>query len=251
MAVFTLVTVCVSAQTVTGTVTDIETGLAVPYAIIQNSAGAVTRNSIVEASVDGKFSINVTTGATYTASRLGYKPVTLTAEQLLLDKVIRMEMLPYELNPVIVTSGTALQDIYRASEATRKRIPATPFFRRCYKKEEIIAGDDTLLDAKAIIDVKVIKITKHRLGIFCISSLKGLQINYREPLKTPYSSPIFFRSFFLKISQQISIIPYLFVISCYFYISLIYTHLIIIFIRVRTHLSLDCIQLNFTKHVVC
>jgi hypothetical protein len=75
--------------------------------------------------------------------------------------------------------------------------------------------------------------------------------NFWEPLKTPYLSPIFFRSFFLKISQQISIVRYLFVISCCFYISLIYMCLIILLVRVRTHLSLDYIQLNFTKHVVC
>jgi hypothetical protein len=36
-----------------------------------------------------------------------------------------MEMLPYELNPVIVTAKIALQDIYRVLETNRKRILAT------------------------------------------------------------------------------------------------------------------------------
>ena len=173
MVIFALQPVCVSAQIVTRTIKDIENGMPVPYAAIYKSDSILLSN----ASVDGIFSINVTPGSFYKISRLGYEPVTLTAEQLLSDKIIKMELLPYELNEVFVTANSALSDLNRALESTRKRIPSTPFFMRCYKKDEVIAGNDTLLNAKAIIDFNIRKIFSAGKSARCYSTLKGLYID--------------------------------------------------------------------------
>jgi len=175
MAVFTLHTVCAFAQTqkVTRTIIDIESGMAVPYAEIYN----LDSTFLCYASVDGVFSIEVKPGSFYKVSRIGYKPITLTAEQLLSDKAIKMEMLPYELNAIIVTPNSALSDINRAIESTRKRIPSTPFFQRCYKKEVIAAGNDTLLEAKAIIDFTVRRVLSAGKGATASMTLKGLHID--------------------------------------------------------------------------
>ena len=176
MFVFALQSVYVSAQIVTRTITDIDNGMAVPYAEIYKSDSTF----LCYASVDGVFSIEVTPGSFYKASRIGYKPIVLTSEQLLSAKAIRMEMLPYELNTVVVTASSALSDIRRAYDSARKRIPSTPFFQRCYKKEEIVAGNDTLLDAKAIIDFRIIKVFSAGKGVRYTLNLKGLGINYNN-----------------------------------------------------------------------
>ena len=178
IVVFVLQTVCISAQAqmVTRTITDIENGMAVPYAEIYNSDSTF----LCFASVDGVFSIEVMSGSFYKFSRIGYKPITLTTEQLLSDKTIKMEMLPYELNTVIVTPNLALSDINRAIESTRKRIPSTPFFQRCYKKEEIAAGNDILLDAKAIIDIGITKVLSAGKGTRASMTIKGLHIDYNN-----------------------------------------------------------------------
>ena len=180
MVVFALQPVCGFAQIVTRTITDVETGSAVPFATIKSTAEIVTRDFIAESDVDGKFSIEVTRGSTYTISRLGYKSITLTAERLLSDKVIKMEILPYELNTVVVTASSALSDINRAFDSVHKRIPSTPFFYRYYKKDEIISGNDTLLVAKAIIDFKVAKVYAAGKGVMIAASLKGLQVDYNN-----------------------------------------------------------------------
>jgi hypothetical protein len=178
MAVFTLHTVCAFTQTqkVTRTIIDIESGMAVPYAEIYN----LDSTFLCYASVDGVFSIEVTPGSFYKFSRIGYESITLTTEQLLLDNSIKMEMLPYELNTIIVTPNLALSDINKAIESTRKRIPSTPFFQRCYKKEEIVVGNDTLLDAKAIIDFGISKVFSAGKGARASMILKGLYLEYNN-----------------------------------------------------------------------
>ena len=177
MVVFAQLPACVFAQKVTKIIKDKETGQAVSFAIIKSISDASIHN-LAEADVDGRMTIEVTTGSTYTIFRLGYKPITLTAEQLLLDEIIIMEMLPYELSTVVVTPDTALRDIYRALDSTHKHIPATPFFRRLYHNEQIISENDTLLDAKSIIDIKVVKVRAAGKGTMIVTSLKGLRIYY-------------------------------------------------------------------------
>ena len=178
MLVFVLQTVCTFAQTqkVTRTITDTENGMSVPYAAIYNSDSSF----LCYASIDGIFSIEVTPGSFYKVSRIGYKPIMITAEQLLLDKAIQMEMLPYELNTIVVTPNSALSDIHRAIDSTHKRIPSTPFFRRCYKKEEIVADNDTLLNAKAIIDLGIKKVLSAGKGTRFSTTLKGLHVDYNS-----------------------------------------------------------------------
>ena len=171
---FILRSVCVFAQIVTRTITDIDNGMVVPYAAIYNSDSAF----LCFASIDGVFSIEVTSGSFYKITRIGYKPITLTAEQILSDKVVKMEMLPYELNTVVVTASSAVSDINRAFESTRKRIPSTPFFQRCYKKDEIIVGDYTHLIAKTIIDFEIRKVFSAGKGSRSFPKLKGLYIDY-------------------------------------------------------------------------
>ena len=178
MVIFVLVLqpVCISAQVVTRTIKDIENGMPVPYAAIYKSDSILLSN----ASVDGIFSINVTPGSFYKISRLGYEPVTLTSEQLLSDKIIKMKLLPYELNAVVVTADVALLGIQRALDSTHRRIPSPPFFQRCYKKEVIVSANDTVLNAKAIMDFRITKIHAAGKGFRYIPKLKGLHIDYNN-----------------------------------------------------------------------
>ena len=167
---------CISAQIVTRTIKDIENGMPVPYAAIYKSDSVLLSN----ASIDGVFFINVTSGSLYKISRIGYEPITLTAEQLLLNEVIKMKLLPYELNTVVVTANSALSDIHRAIDSTHRHIPSTPFIQRCYKKENIITDNDTVLNAKAIMDFRITKIHSAGNGYRYIPKLKGLYIDYNN-----------------------------------------------------------------------
>ena len=176
IVIFALLPVCISAQIITRTITDVDNGMAVSFASIYKSDSTL----LCSANVDGVFSIEVMSGSYYKISRIGYKPIKLTAEQLLSDKAIKMEMLPYEINTVVVTANSALSDINRALDSTSKNIPSTPFFQRCYKKEEIVAGNDTILDAKAIVDFNIRKKNSAGKGIKYIPKLKGLQIDYNN-----------------------------------------------------------------------
>ena len=176
MVVFTVLPARVSAQIVTRTIIDIETGMSIPYVYINNSDGQAVGRS----NDDGVFTVGITPGLTYTFSQMGYTPLTVTAEQLLADNLIRMEMLPYELNTIIVTPDDALSDLRRALESTRKHIPSTPFFMRCYKKDVIVSGNDTLIDAKAIIDVGIIRLRSAGRGGMGLFTLKGLHIDYNN-----------------------------------------------------------------------
>ena len=211
MVIFALQSVCVSAQVVTRTITDIENGMPVPYAAIYKSDSILLSN----ASIDGVFSINVTSGSFYKISRLGYEPATLTAEQLLSDKIIKMKLLPYELNEVVVTANSALSDINRALESTRKRIPSAPFLQRCYKKDEIITGNNTVLNAKAIIDYNVRRVASAGKGLKCHIALKGLRIDKNNS----YSENI------IPIVDQMPIIPINIGFSLKFDENSIYTRL--------------------------
>ena len=85
---------------------------------------------------------------------------------------------PSELNTVVITANSALSGIRRALDSTHKHIPSTPFFKRCYKKENIITGNDTQLDAKAIMDFRITKIHYPGKGLRCIPKIKGSHIDY-------------------------------------------------------------------------
>ena len=191
MVVFAIQTVCVSAQKVTRTITDIETGLVVPFASIYKSDNSVVCHS----NTDGVFSMEVDAGSTYTLSHISYKPITISANQLLSESVIKMEMISYELNPVVVTATTALKDIQRAIDTTHKHLPSTPFFLRCYRQEQIVEGDDTFhdtfLDAKALIDIRVLKVHAVGKGASINYLLKGTQIDKwkNESTDMPPTSP--------------------------------------------------------------
>jgi hypothetical protein len=176
MVIFALQPVCVSAQVVTRTITDIENGMPVPYATIYKSDNVL----ICSANIDGVFSINVTPSSLYKISRIGYESISLTDEQLLLNEVIKMKILPYELNAVVVTADAALSGIQRALDSTHRHIPSPPFFQRCYKKEVIVSENDTILNAKAIMDFRITKIHATGNGFRCIPKLKGLHIDYNN-----------------------------------------------------------------------
>ena len=194
LVVVLMQSVSVIAQKATKTITDSETGMVVPNAAIYKSDNTF----LCFSNVDGVFSIEVTSGSFYKVTHIGYKPITLTAEQLLSDKAIKMEMLAYELNPVVVTPDAALLGINRALESSRKRIPSTPFYMRCYKKEEIVSANDTYIDAKAIIDIGIRKVTSTRSGALVRFSLKGLHVDRNNtglddimPRRYPKNSSIF------------------------------------------------------------
>ena len=181
--------VCVSAQTATRTIIDIETGMSIPYVYIHNSDGQAVGRS----NDDGVFTVEIAPGLTYIFSQMGYNPLTVTAEQLMTDNLIRMEMLPYELNTIIVTPDDALSDLRRALESTRKHIPSTPFFMRCYKKDVVISGNDTIINAKAIIDIDIIRLRSAGRGGMGLFTLKGLHIdhnNSRSEDMIPIANPV-------------------------------------------------------------
>lgn len=162
------------AQTHSKKVIDMETGLAVPYVTIYNTDKSIVRQS----NEDGLFSIEINRDEVYTISQIGYKPVTLTAEQLLSEKSIMMEALRYEMNPVIVSADAALKDIYTAIDSTYKRIKVAfpmPFYLRCFKRDEIFLDNTKVLDAKAIIDMKAIRLRPAGKGAFGYLALKGIE----------------------------------------------------------------------------
>lgn len=172
--VFLLSPLFALGQTITKTILDKDSGMSVPYAIIYNSQ----KTAICSSNSDGIFSMEMEMGTIYVISQIGYKPVTITSEQLLLDDVIRMEMLPYELSPVVITADAALRDIYRAIDSTYKRIQSTystPFYLRCYKRDEIFFGDTKVFDTKAIIDIKTLRLRSAGKGALGNLALKGIE----------------------------------------------------------------------------
>ena len=175
----------VFAQTIVRQIKDIETGLVVPFATIINSDKSI----VLSSDQDGIFSIEIQLGTNYLISQIGYKSLTISAEQLLMDRPIQMEALSYELNPAIVIPYNALKEIYRAIDITYNLIYKTPFYRRCFKKDEIAVNNNNLIDVKAIIDIQAKKIHSVSKGALITTVLKGLKS--RENIDNMTSSNVF------------------------------------------------------------
>jgi hypothetical protein len=169
------------AQSVKRKVVDAETGSAVPFVTVVGSDKAIG----AYADVDGIFSIELKDGLTYTFSQLGYKQLTVSFQQLSSEKAIRMEALPLELNPVIIRADDALRTIYRATDSTHKRMPITPFYRRCYREEILQKNREIVERARAILDIEISRIYSPGKGAFDPKRLKGLNLSiYGDTVRT-------------------------------------------------------------------
>ena len=171
VSIFSLSPLLAFAQSTTIKVTDKETGLAVPYAMIHNA----DKSKVQQSNADGVFFLEISPSEIYTISQIGYNPITMTAAQLQSAALIQMEALSYELNPIVVRADAALKDIYRAIDSTHKRIYATPFYLRCYKRDEIFSDSKRIMDAKAIVDIKALRVRSAGKGTMVTLALKGLE----------------------------------------------------------------------------
>ena len=173
---FSLSPMPIFAQLITRKVIDKETGLSIPYAIIYNA----DKSKAIQSDDDGIFSIRAAPGEIYTISQLGYNSVTISTRQLLSNRTILLEMLPYEFNPIVISADAALKEIYRAIDSTYNRIYSTPFFLRCYKQDQIFSDNQTIVEGKAIIDIKVSRIRSAGKEASTLLFLKGLKTVYNN-----------------------------------------------------------------------
>ncbi|MDR2907160.1 MAG: carboxypeptidase-like regulatory domain-containing protein [Bacteroidales bacterium] len=191
-----------STQSIERKVVDAETGLPVPFVTVLSSDKSIG----AYADVDGVFSIDLKEHLTYTFSQIGYKPLSLSFQQLSSKKAIRMEALPLDLNPVVIKADAALRAMYRATDSTHKRMPTTPFYRRCYRQEVLQVNGKIVEDAKAIIDIEISRIFAPRRGTYYAKRLKGLEINIDGDTiyeKLEKSAPVcFFNEFIIGAPKE-------------------------------------------------
>jgi hypothetical protein len=92
MMIFAALSLEASAQLVTRTIIDTKSGEAVSCATVCNSENL----TICSSNADGVFQIDVALDSVYTISKKKYIPITITAEKMLSDKLIKMVSLSSE-----------------------------------------------------------------------------------------------------------------------------------------------------------
>ena len=204
--VFTLNFVTASANTIM--IVDDETNSPVPYVWIQ--AG----KHIFSADIDGRLILNIDKNLTYSFSRMGYEKIEIEGDDLIDRRVVRMKMLPEELNPIIITAENAFSLLEKYISNTSKEIKNFPFYMNRYESNKIFKGDSLILDAKGILASKISKKGKPGKGVSSTTRLKGMslitadELNANELRKLPYY-PLAINQFLVLFRSK----------SLYFYIS--------------------------------
>jgi len=153
-------------------VIDSETNEPVSFAVISVKG----ENIIGEASLDGICIIEPNKNLTYKLTRLGYKELSLSGEQLLNSTEILMEIQPIEINPIIISAKAAWENLNKAIENTYKLIPEERFYLSCWQNDKIDIEGKNVVSAKAIFVSKTHKISKAGKGSNSLTKIKGLKV---------------------------------------------------------------------------
>jgi len=153
-------------------VIDIDTNEPVAIAIIS------TNNDSAKfvANIDGFVNFEVNNKFTYKFTRLGYKELKITGEQLSSNRIVMLESLPVELSPITITANAAWLDLNRAIDNTIKSMPKPPFYLKCFQQDKVEINNSTIVNAKAIYATKISMIFENGRGCGARSKLMGLNI---------------------------------------------------------------------------
>lgn len=153
---------------------DAETNDPVSFAVVTTNS----KNIIFAADVDGFISATFNLSTKYEFSRIGYKSRQLSGAELAGLDIVKMEMIAYDINPIIVTADAAWKDLERAIERTSATIPKTPFYLKCLQKDKVEKSNIVVVNASAIFATKVFKTFKSGKGCLFSTKLKELKVNF-------------------------------------------------------------------------
>jgi len=160
-------------------IVDIDSNEPISFALILVEG----HNIHFEANADGIANIEQKNGLNYKFRRLGYKEFFISGEQLVKTSEVKMESLPVEINPIIVTADAAWRDLNRAVDNTFNSMPKPPFFLICYQNEKVQNTSSVLINAKSIYVSKVSGLNKKGKGCKSDSKLKALKIELFNDFK--------------------------------------------------------------------
>ncbi len=111
---------CVSAQTpVRGTVVEKDTNNPIPDVIVQYGE---LSSDYVYTNATGRFSLPETTEEIIHFQCFGYQPRAITKSHLIQNPVVRLELNPVSLNPIIISPGDADALLDEVMENTKKKL---------------------------------------------------------------------------------------------------------------------------------
>ena len=175
LSILTLSSMKLKAQQ-TIRVIDGESKVPVAYAILSSANNNI--KSIAD--IDGLLNININEKENYTFSRLGYKDINISGEQLNKKTIIMLELLPIELSPITVTANKALLELNNAISNTYKSLPQPPFHIKSFQQDKIIKNNLTVVNANAIFVTKISRIFEMGRGCSTRLKLKGLKTIFYE-----------------------------------------------------------------------
>jgi hypothetical protein len=149
----------------------------VPFAYIN----VIGKNIHEKTDQDGCFSIALLNNDSIQISHLAYKTIKISYYKLKHEKIIELEELPVELNPIIISPEYAKTIVDRAVDSSFSSL-YTPMFYKCYRRDWLIYCDTLVAGAAA--EIMFI------LKFLSSPSHGGIIKNYLENIKV-YRNPLF------------------------------------------------------------
>jgi len=147
----------------------------IPFAYIK----VIGKNIIEKTDQDGYFSIALSNNDSIQISHLAYKTIKIAYNKIKNEKVIELEELPIELNPIVISPENAKSIVDRAVDSSFSSL-YTPMFYKCYRRDLLIYSDTLVASAEAEItfSLKVLSSPSH--GGIIKNNLENIKV-YRNP----------------------------------------------------------------------
>lgn len=176
-----------------------------PIAFAVLYVGENKKELLKEANVNGFIdSEKITTSNIYCISRLGYKDINISGEELLKSSVIKMEMLPFEISPITVKPEKAFKTLETAIQETYNLIPKKMLYLETYHKDRVIKNNEILAVTNAITVTAIEEINKKDNGaktstkLVDISHTSSEHFNVQNFKSYKYYQNILINNFYLN-----------------------------------------------------
>ncbi|MFV0471103.1 MAG: hypothetical protein ACK5L7_03580 [Paludibacteraceae bacterium] len=155
---------------------DSETSESIPFAVIIDN----DKKEIAQADNNGTIRLtNIAEQERYRIRCLGYKNVVIQGKELKRLHTIKLDLLPIEINPIIITSNRAFTLIEQAIDETKSCMPKPNFYLEHYNKDVVMKDSMIVAESNATIILNIRNLLRND-GCRMNTRLKGISHSFEN-----------------------------------------------------------------------
>jgi hypothetical protein len=147
----------------------------IPFAYIK----VIDENILERTDQDGYFSLKLLNNDSIQISHLAYKTIKTSYNKIKNNKVIEMDELPIEVNPIIISAESVKAIVKKAIDSSYKSL-YTPMYYKCYRRDRIAYRDTLVSEAIAEIVYELKDLFTPSHGGVIKNHLENIKV-YRNP----------------------------------------------------------------------